>query len=554
MPTRYLDPRVAFEPLVCRWHASIFMLAPATLAMVARNRLFPLIESFVADPAMHHEAAHDPRTRGGMFIDFDGSPELATEQLQRMQAALAPQLELAEALGQVNDLLILNARGGSLEALYPRLPESLRGLVELGYDLNNHPSLRLIEALLYHTPFYDQRLQSVYLRRIGDKPRPFILTTPLFDESAGLLLDLPFCAPEIDSLAMARTRGLSDEEFNALQARLAERGADAGGIDACFTTEPPPRPYTPPPRDSMRVRYFGHATLLIECGGVAVMTDPTIGYEAGGDVDHYSFADLPERIDFVLITHNHQDHVLLEFLLQLRHRIGTIVVPRSNGGFVQDPSIRLALQNAGFRSILELDEMGSVELANGAITALPFLGEHGDLHIRSKLAYHIRMGKRRLVCLADSNNLDPALYERVAARVAAPDLVFIGMECVGAPMSWLYGDLLPQRLLHEHDESRRLDGSDFERARRIVDAFKPKGVYVYALGAEPWYSHILNIDYDAESAQIVESDRLIDYCLQRGIASERLFGKREFVLGAADTDADASTMPIDSQHRDQDAE
>lgn len=59
-------------------------------------------------------------------------------------------------------------------------------------------------------------------------------------------------------------------------------------------------------------------------------------------------SDLPDYIDHVLITHGHQDHLVLESLLRLRTRIGTVVVPRSDAGSLQDPSLRLALEAAGF--------------------------------------------------------------------------------------------------------------------------------------------------------------------------------------------------------------
>ena len=38
---------------------------------------------------------------------------------------------------------------------------------------------------------------------------------------------------------------------------------------------------------------------------------------------------------------------MLETLLQF-HKIGTIVVPRSNGGGLADPSLKLVLKAAGF--------------------------------------------------------------------------------------------------------------------------------------------------------------------------------------------------------------
>ena len=44
------------------------------------------------------------------------------------------------------------------------------------------------------------------------------------------------------------------------------------------------------------------------------------------------YDDLPDVIDYVLITHNHQDHLLFETMLQIRSRIKHVVVPRNGGG------------------------------------------------------------------------------------------------------------------------------------------------------------------------------------------------------------------------------
>lgn len=526
----YLRPDVAFEPLVCRWYAWPLLVAPATLGLIARNRLLPLLESFVDDPQLHRASVRDPALRGGLFVDHDGDPAQAELLLDQMHDELERPLALADAVMLANELLQREGDGSSLEPLYERVPRSLRGLVELGYDLNNHASLRLIEPLLYASEFYRPALQSVLLRRIGEAPRPFILTTPLIDPQAGVLIEAPFECTLYDDLARLREHGADPASFDALCSRVGAHGGDPGRLAELFTDVPPASRHAPAAAGSMRVRYFGHASLLLESKTTAILTDPSIGYETGTGIDRFSFADLPPRIDYVLLTHNHQDHVLFETLLQLRHKIGSIVVPRSNGGFVQDPSLRLTLEAIGFRSVIELDELQTLEVAGGAITGLPFLGEHCDLHIRSKLGYQIQLDGHAAMCLADSNNLEPALYTRLAALLPQPDLVFIGMECAGGPMSWLYGDLLPRRLPHDHDQSRRLTGSDFERARRIVDLLKPRGVLVYAMGAEPWFTHITTIVYTDESMPIVESNKLVAHCQRQGMVAERLYGKREIVV------------------------
>ncbi|WP_334186711.1 MBL fold metallo-hydrolase [Noviherbaspirillum sp.] len=527
---KYLKKNIAFEPLICRWYAWPFLVSPATFSMVAKNRMIPLLESFVEDPDFHRESVKDPALLGGTFIDFSGDVRLAEQLLDKLQDDLREQLAFADAMVLANDLLIRDGNGGTLENLYEQMPKPLRGAVELGYDLNNHPSLRVFESLLYASTLYKPALQSVFLRQVTSDARPFVLTTPHIDTSGGLLVNAPFADEIYDTLAKSREQGLNDDEFRALEMALADRSEGIEHLGDYFTDEAPPRRYERHDGDGIRVRYFGHATLLIEDGTTTIMSDPSVGYEGTAAIDYYSFSDLPDRIDYVVITHNHQDHVLFEILLQLRHKIGTIVVPKCNGGFVQDPSLKLVLEKAGFSSVVELDDLEVLPIPGGTITGLPFLGEHCDLHIRSKLGYQIELRGQRAMCLADSNNLDPVMYERLARLLPNPDLIFIGMECTGGPMSWLYGDLLTRRLRREHDQSRRLNGSNFEKASRIVDQFKPSGVFVYAMGAEPWFTHITSILYNDQSPPIVESNKLIAYCRSRDLASERLFGKREIIV------------------------
>jgi L-ascorbate metabolism protein UlaG (beta-lactamase superfamily) len=270
--------------------------------------------------------------------------------------------------------------------------------------------------------------------------------------------------------------------------------------------------------------------VLIEARGVSILVDPVLAYPGESAVPRYSFSELPARIDHVLITHNHQDHCMLETLLPLRHRIERIVVPKSGGGSLVDPSLRLVLRRVGFRRVQEIDEMETIEVAGGTIRALPFMGEHGDLHIRTKTAYLVSLGGRSLLMVADSNNIEPRLYERVHALVGDVDVLFVGMECDGGPLSWLYGPLLTRPLSRKMDQSRRFDGSDGDKALALVDTLGIRQVYVYAMGQEPWLKYLTSIVYTAESRPIIESDKLVATCRGRGLVAERLFGCREFRL------------------------
>jgi hypothetical protein len=131
---------------------------------------------------------------------------------------------------------------------------------------------------------------------------------------------------------------------------------------------------------------------------------------------------------------------------------------------------------------------------------------------------------------ADSCNIEPTLYQHLRRHVGRVQALFVGMECKGAPNSWLYGALRSRRLERAHDEARRLNASDFGQASAIVDVLDCREVFVYAMGQEPWLNHVMCLKYTPESKPIVHSDRLLETCRERGLLAERLFGEREMLL------------------------
>jgi L-ascorbate metabolism protein UlaG (beta-lactamase superfamily) len=299
------------------------------------------------------------------------------------------------------------------------------------------------------------------------------------------------------------------------------------------------KPLTPPEKwenDSTRIRYFGHACLLIESKGISILTDPLVALRpAQGGLDRFSYSDLPEVIDYALVTHNHVDHNSLETILRLRHKIKCLVVPRTLGVLYGDLSLKALARRIGFKNVTELDAMESLQLPDGEITSIPFLGEHADL-AHGKTGYVIRLGKRQIMIGADSDCLDKHIYENVRRCIGRVDTVFLGTESVGAPMSWINGPLLPQRPSHEEEEGRRQHGCDARRALDILEAFGANRLYNYAMGLEPWMEHILGLGLTENSPQLRESENLLARARARGfLKAERLYGKVEIILESADS-------------------
>jgi L-ascorbate metabolism protein UlaG (beta-lactamase superfamily) len=523
---RYLRPNVALEPLYNQWYAWWYLIPPATAPMFIAHHHLRIMQSFVAAPDIHVAALHNPQLAGGPYINHPAARAgEIRELLERTRREAAPALQMVEALAELDQLLAAQT-GHSLEGLYARVPDILRGYVELTYDLHHRASVRLIEPLLYRSPHYREAAQSVVLRRIDRDARPYIFSTPRLEGGGGVHCRVPFRAPGIDALfAMQTTPAAIEPVADALGVAPREREA----FDALFTDQPmavAPR-YAGP---GVRLRYFGHACLLVESAEVSILTDPVVSYQHATDLPRFTHADLPARIDYVLITHGHADHLMLETLVPLRARIGTIVVPRSGSGALSDPSLKLLLQAVGFRRVVEIEDLDELEIPGGALTGLPFLGEHSDLEIRAKTAHLIRLGGHTLLMAADSNAIEPRLYDHIRAAVGKVDVLFLGMESEGAPMSWMYGALLHTPLPRKMDQSRRLNGSNGERAVEIVRRLGPREVHVYAMGREPWLSHVMAMGYTEESPQLLETRKLFAHCRDAGIATSMPYVRAELVL------------------------
>jgi len=485
------------------------------------------MDSYIESPETHASAVKNPALLGGPFMDFGGERVEDVKRLrERTVKKRARLVELSQAIAKLDALLREKGTGFSLEALYSEVPQELQGYVELVYDLNNHPSFRFIEPLMYKSPFYDESMQTLMLSEIAQDDRPFVLSTPRLEKGDSVEINLPFRSQALDKLFELKYR---PAELNQIAEILNLSEEDTRRFHSFLTTEQP-KPYPKYEGTGARWRYFGHACILLETAGVSVLLDPVLSYTYETDISRYTYEDLPPVIDYVLITHNHQDHILFETLLQLRHRIRNIVVPRNGGGFLQDPSLRLLLQQCGFQNVIELGELEQIAVDRGNITALPFLGEHGDLNVQTKAAWHLELNGHTFLFAADSCNIAPKLYEHVHKLVGDVDVLFVGMECNGAPMSWIYGPLVTQRIERQKDHSRRLAGSDYERARAIVDQFHCKEVYVYAMGQEPWLNYVMSVKYTETSKPIVESNKLLQYCSEKKIIAERLYGEKEILL------------------------
>ncbi|WP_419728202.1 MBL fold metallo-hydrolase [Lichenicola sp.] len=138
-------------------------------------------------------------------------------------------------------------------------------------------------------------------------------------------------------------------------------------------TDPPPAgdPGTAPPPGGIALTFIGHSSFLLRLGGLTILTDPIFSQRCSpvqwlgpqrARPPGRRFEDLP-RIDLVLVSHNHYDHLDLASL--------RAVVRRDDPAFITPLGNRHLLAKAGAASITELDWWQQHTLRDAVVTATP---------------------------------------------------------------------------------------------------------------------------------------------------------------------------------------
>jgi hypothetical protein len=178
--------------------------------------------------------------------------------------------------------------------------------------------------------------------------------------------------------------------------------------------------------------------------------------------------------------------------------------------------------------VTEVDDFDELPFPGGRVVATPFLGEHADLDIRGKSTYWVELAGKSVFVGADSSGIDPVLYRYMRKELGTCDMAFLGMECDGAPLTWLYQGLITKPVSKKMSDSRKLSGSNAAQAGDIMVELGASEAYIYAMGEESWQGHVMATTYNEDTYQLLQIKEFLGWCKERSINAEHLLNKREW--------------------------
>jgi len=154
------------------------------------------------------------------------------------------------------------------------------------------------------------------------------------------------------------------------------------------------------PASAERLTWLGHATVLLEVGGARLLTDPLLRDRVGHLRRHGASPppDVSERLDAVLVSHLHLDHLDAASLRRLPRDV-TVLAPVGAGAL---------LRRLGFVRTKEVTIGERVQIGDAAVTAVP-AAHDGRRHPLAPLAEAIGFvisGERTVYFAGDTDLFD----------------------------------------------------------------------------------------------------------------------------------------------------
>jgi len=260
----------------------------------------------------------------------------------------------------------------------------------------------------------------------------------------GRFVNLEPEAPSTTSLIEYTLRQISGKEVRTPPAPIPVLAVDKTALEAS------------PPASGLRAFWIGHASAYVEIDGLRLLLDPVFAQQVsplpiGPGRFHappIALADLP-RIDAVLISHDHYDHLDMATVRRLAQHGSRFLVPLGIGAHLERWGVPLA-------QIEELEWWQERSLGHVRIVCTPTRHYSGrGLGNRSTTlwsSWSVIGPQHRLFYSGDTGY--GKLFQDIGARLGPFDMAFIKIGSYGPGAAWTDIHMTPEQAVQVHRDVR----------------------------------------------------------------------------------------------------
>lgn len=205
------------------------------------------------------------------------------------------------------------------------------------------------------------------------------------------------------------------------------------------------------PKDKDLYIWFGHSSFLLQLSGKTILVDPVfiafspvsfIGKTFPG-TDIYKPEDMPDTIDYLVISHDHYDHLDHKTVVALKDKVGKVVCPLGVGenfeywGFAKEQIIEL-----------DCNENYTADLVFRCLPTRHFSGRSLKRNTTQRAAWLIETPKRKIFYSGDGGY--GVRYKRFGNQF--PDIDLAIMENGQYDVNWSDIHTMPEELGKEVSE------------------------------------------------------------------------------------------------------
>jgi L-ascorbate metabolism protein UlaG (beta-lactamase superfamily) len=233
------------------------------------------------------------------------------------------------------------------------------------------------------------------------------------------------------------------------------------------------------------ITWFGHSSYFLQLDGKKFLVDPVLSGSAspvkfttrafpGSDV--YTVEEIPP-IDYLIITHDHWDHLDHDTIVQLKSKVGRVITGLGVGAH---------LEHWGYHPgmITELDWNEEVQLEQGftihSAPARHFSGRTFKRNTTLWSSYILTTPANRIYIGGDSGYDDH--FKTIGDQFGPFDLVIL--ENGQYDKNWKYIHMLPEEVVKAAEDLK---------AKRLLPVHWSK----FALGNHPWNEPIIRVTREA---------------------------------------------------------